>query len=91
VASPDPGLYIRLLIFTDWVVRDRFLICLLKYFIPWSYSTQGTKLALNISGNTHVPAEELNHLNGTYKRTLYLLGLQKARKGARIRNDAKGK
>jgi len=81
VASPDDSLYVRLFDFyglsgakpfPDLPAGNfSFLDC-----IP----PMGTKLALNISPNTPAlgPQSELNHLNKTFKRTLYFyFGLQR--------------
>jgi hypothetical protein len=74
IATPDTALYVRLFDFyglsgvkpfPDLPAGNlSFLDC-----IP----PMGTKLALNISSNTSAlgPQSELNHLNGSFKRTLY--------------------
>ncbi len=84
IATPDTGLYVRLFDFyglsgvrpfPDLPVGNlSFLDC-----IP----PMGTKLALNISSNTSAlgPQSEPNHLNGSFKRTLYFyFGLPKSDK-----------
>jgi len=81
IASPDTGLYVRLFDFyglsgakpfPDLPAGNlSFLDC-----VP----PMGTKLALNISTNTSGlgPQSEPNHLNGSFKRTLYFyFGLPK--------------
>jgi hypothetical protein len=81
VATPDPGLYVRLFDFYGLSGAKPFPelppgnISFLDFIPP-----MGTKLALNISPNTPVlgPQSEPNHINGTNKRTLYFyFGLPK--------------
>jgi hypothetical protein len=84
VASPDEGLFVRLFDFYGLTGAKPFPdlppgnISFLDCIPP-----MGTKLGLNISPNTTIlgPQSELNHLNGTYKRTLYFyFGLLKTGK-----------
>ena len=81
IASPGEDLYIRLFDFYGLSGAKPFPdlpagnISFLDCIPP-----MGTKLALNISPNTTAlgPQSEVNHLNGTYKRTLYFyFGLPK--------------
>jgi hypothetical protein len=74
VASPDPGLYVRLFDFYGLSGAKPFPplpagnFSLLDCVPP-----MGGKLATNISTNTSAlgPLSESNHLQGTYKRTVY--------------------
>ncbi|RYU75330.1 glycoside hydrolase family 2 protein [Hymenobacter persicinus] len=74
VASPDPGLYVRLFDFYGLSGVKPF-----PALPPGNFSLLdaipplGTKLALNIDANTRNlgPSGELNHLQGAKRRTLY--------------------
>jgi hypothetical protein len=81
VASPEPDLYVRLFDFYGLSGAKPFpdlppgSISFLDCIPP-----MGTKLAVNISSNTAVlgPQSEWNHINRTFKRTLYFyFGLPK--------------
>ncbi|MBC6698609.1 glycoside hydrolase family 2 protein [Hymenobacter puniceus] len=81
VASPDPGLYVRLFDFYGLSgVQPSPVLPVGNLSFLDAIPPLGTKLALNIDANTANlgPASELNHLRGTRQRTLFFyFGLPK--------------
>ncbi|TGE03697.1 glycoside hydrolase family 2 protein [Hymenobacter fodinae] len=82
VASPDPGLYVRLFDFYGLSgVKPHPALPLGNLSFLDAIPPLGTKLALNIDANTENlgPSGELNHVSGPTKRTLYFyFGLLKS-------------
>ncbi|TGD80895.1 glycoside hydrolase family 2 [Hymenobacter wooponensis] len=81
VATPDAGLYVRLFDFYGLSgVKPHPALPLGNLSFLDAIPPLGTKLALNIDANTENlgPSGELNHVQGTTKRTLYFyFGLPK--------------
>ncbi|WP_165822042.1 glycoside hydrolase family 2 TIM barrel-domain containing protein [Hymenobacter edaphi] len=74
VATPDPGLYVRLFDFYGLSgVQPHPGLPVGNLSFLDAIPPLGTKLALNIDANTAAlgPQSELNHLSGTRRRTLY--------------------
>jgi hypothetical protein len=82
VATPDPGLYVRLFDFYGLSgVKPHPTLPLGNLSFLDAIPPLGTKLALNIDAKTENlgPSGELNHVQGTTRRTLYFyFGLPKS-------------